>query len=309
MLEFVLVAAVAALALTAVHFFDHRPPRRRPSLIFELGFCVVLAMVVFQVVLPPSENTMLHHHDFFLGPVNDMAHGRTMLVEVWAQYGVGLYYALLALLKVLPLNHGVLVLVLSTLMTAQYLLVYTTLRMAIRSQALVIGAIVAAVLGNLFAPMGAYFAYPSVGPLRFGFPYLVIAAAVAAARWPRYARALRVGQLCLIAIAAVWSFETSVYTATTWFALTALLAFGPTRAGVRLLARELTAAAAVSIAAVLALTVGTRVASGRWPDWCGYLAYVRLYSVDEFGNLPVDFWSPPVLMAAGIFLSAAGVVS
>jgi hypothetical protein len=31
--------------------------------------------------------------------------------------------------------------------------------------------------------------------------------------------------------------------------------------------------------------------------------------VGEFGNLPVDFWSPALLMAAAIFLSAVGVVS
>jgi hypothetical protein len=35
--------------------------------------------------------------------------------------------------------------------------------------------------------------YPSIGPLRFGPPYLVVAAAVAAARWPQHARAMRGG--------------------------------------------------------------------------------------------------------------------
>jgi hypothetical protein len=232
-----------------------------------------------------------------------------LLVDIWAQYGVGVYYALLAALSVLPLNHGGLVLLLSTLMAAQYVLVYATLRTAVRSQALVIASVGAAVMANIFANLGAYAGYPSIGPLRFGPPYLVVAAAVAAARWPQHARAMRVAQLVVVAIAAVWSFETFVYTAVTWFALAALWAFGRARAGVQVFLRQLAAAAAVSVGAVLALTIGTRVAVGAWPDWTGYFAYLRLYSEGDLWNLPVDFWSPALLMAAAIFLSAVGLVS
>lgn len=303
------VVTLASAALAAVLFFHRRAPRAWRRRIFDVGVCVVLTLVVFQVKLPPPPEIFVHHHDFYLGPVNDMAHGRMMLIDVWAQYGVGAYYALLAALSVLPLNHGGLVLFLSTVMAAQYVLVYVTLRTAIRSHALVISAMLAAVMANIFASIGSYVVYPSVGPLRFGLPYLVIAAAVAAARWPQHARTVRLGQLVVIAIAAVWSFETFVYTGVTWFALAALLAFGRTRAGRWVFVRELATAATVSLGAVLALSVGTRVASGTWPDWGGYFAYIRLYSVGEFGTLPLDLWSPGLLMAAVIFLSAVGLVS
>jgi hypothetical protein len=303
------VLVLAAVALAAVLALDRRAPRAWRRRLFDVGFCVVLAMVVFEVKLPPPVEVFVVHHDFYLGPVNDMAHGRTMLVDVWAQYGVGVYYALLAALSVLPLNHGGLVLLLSTLMAAQYVLVYATLRIAVRSQALVIAVVGAAVMANIFTPLSSYAVYPSVGPLRFGLPYLVVAAAVAAARWPRCARAMWVGQLVVIAIAAVWSFETFVYTAVTWFALAALLAFGRQRAGLRVFVRELVAAAAVSVGGVLALTIGTRVAVGAWPDWGSYFAYVLLYSVGKFNWFPLDFWSPALLTAAVIFLSAVGVVS
>jgi hypothetical protein len=306
---FTALPVLAGVALAAVLVLDRRTPRAWRRRLFDVGICVVLAMVVFEVKLPPPVQGFLIHQDFYLGPVNDMAHGRTMLVDIWAQYGVGVYYALLAALSVLPLNHGGLALLLSTLMVGQYVLVYATLRTAVRSQALVIAAVAAAVMANIFANLGAYTGFPSIGPLRFGPPYLVVAAAVAAARWPQHARAMRAGQLVVIAIAAVWGFETFVYTAITWFALAALLAFGRSRGGLRVFARELATAAAVSAGAVLALTIATRVAAGAWPDWSGYFAYILLYSVGEFGNLPVDFWSPALLMAAVIFLSAVGVVS
>jgi hypothetical protein len=306
---FAAVPALAGVALAAVLVLDRRTTRVWPRRLFDVGLCVVLAMVVFEVKLPPPVQAFVLHQDFYLGPVNSMAHGRTLLVDIWAQYGVGVYYALVAALSVLPLNHGGLVLLLSTLMAAQYVLVYATLRTAVRSQALVIASVAAAVMSNIFANLGAYAGYPSIGPLRFGPPYLVVAAAVAAARWPQHARAMRVAQLVVVAIAAVWSFETFVYTAVTWFALAALWAFGRARAGVQVFLRQLAAAAAVSVGAVLALTIGTRVAVGAWPDWTGYFAYLRLYSEGDLWNLPVDFWSPALLMAAAIFLSAVGLVS
>jgi hypothetical protein len=91
--------------------------------------------------------------------------------------------------------------------------------------------------------------------------------------------------------------------------LAALLAFGRAGAGLRVFVRELAAAVAVSVAAVLTLTIGTRVAAGAWPDWNRYFAYILVYSVDEIVAIPLDFWSPALLMAAAIFLSAVGVVS
>jgi hypothetical protein len=302
------VLVLAGVSLAAVLVLERRPPGAWRRRLFDVGLCVVLAMIVFEVKLPPPVQSFVFHHDFYLGPLNDMAHGRTMLVDVWSQYGVGVYYALLGALSVLPLNHGGLVLLLSTLMAAQYVLVYATLRIAIRSQALVAAAVAAAVMANIFANLGAYAGYPSIGPLRFGLPYLLVAAAVAAARWPRHARAMWAGQLVVIAIAAVWSFETFVYTAVTWLALAALRAFGRSRAGVRVFVRELAAAAVVSLGALLVLTIGTRVVAGAWPDWSGYFAYISLYSQGEFGTLPIDFWSPGLLMAAVIFLFAVGVV-
>jgi hypothetical protein len=302
---------LAAVGLAAVLVLDRGtiPALRRRLL--DVVLCVVLAMVVFQLKLLPLDS-YIHHQNFYLGPVNDMAHGRAMLVDVWAQYGVGSYYALLAALSVLPRNHGGVVLLMSMLMAAQYVLVYATLRIAVRSHALVVAALGAAVLSSIFGNLGSYAAYPSIGPLRFGLPYLVVAAAVAAARWPERARAMRMGQLILVAIAAVWSFETFVYTAVTWSAVAALIAFGrpniPLRSGLRVFVREVGAAAGVSVLALLALTIGTRVTYGAWPVWGGYLDYVRLYSASEFGTLRIDFWSPALLMAAAIFLSAVGVI-
>lgn len=304
----VAVLVLAAVALSAVLVLDRQIARTRYRLLLDVAICVVLAMVVFQVKLPMPVENFVHHQDFYLGPLNDMAHGRTILVEHWAAYGVGVYYALLIALSVVPLHHGGFVLVLSTLMAGLYVVVYATLRTAVRSQALVVTAVLAAVMANVFAMQDSYAVYPSVGPLRFGLPYLIVAFAVAAARWPKNAQAMRGSQLIVIAIAAVWSFETFVYTSFTWFAITAMFAFGPPAAGLRIFLRQVIFAAASAGSAVCAMTVGTRIAAGEWPDWSGYFAYIFMFTVGEFGTIPLDFWSPALLMAAAILLSAVGVL-
>ncbi|RUP01487.1 MAG: hypothetical protein EKK34_28680 [Mycobacterium sp.] len=303
------VLLALALVLAAVLIVDRRAARPWRRRVIDICLCLILAMVVFQLAALPPVDMFFHHHAFYLGPVNDMAHGRTMLTDVWAQYGVGVYYGLLAAFTILPLHHGGLVILLSTLMVAQYLILYLTLRIAVRSQVLVTTAVIAAVMANIFASMGSYVTYPSIGPLRFGFPYLVVLAAVTSARWPQWTQAMRVAQFAIVAISAIWSFETFVYTAATWSALIMLLAFGRQPGAMKLFARESLIAMAVCVIAVSGLTISTRVVSGVWPDWGGYFAYIRLYSVDEFGNLPLNFWSPGLIMAAVIFLSAVGVIS
>ena len=38
--------------------------------------------------------SLRNHQDFYLGPVNEIRHGRYMLVDDYSQYGVGVIYFL-----------------------------------------------------------------------------------------------------------------------------------------------------------------------------------------------------------------------
>ena len=46
------------------------------------------------------------HHDSLLGPVNDVAGGRSMLVDAYSIYGVGSVYFLAGLFELVPLGYG-----------------------------------------------------------------------------------------------------------------------------------------------------------------------------------------------------------
>jgi hypothetical protein len=159
------------------------------------------------------------------------------------------------------------------------------------------------VAGNLFSPLEAYFAFPSATALRFGLPYLIILFAVLDARYPVRRRPARLAMLAVLAISATWSFETFAYCGATYAALALVEAVC---AGTQIVRRVLRAAIlglAVSAAAVVLFSLLTLIFSGSL-DWGPYFEYLKLYTVSEFGQLPIQFFSAGPLMAAAIFVSA-----
>ena len=305
-----LVCALALAAIALVALLATADRRQRPRV--RLAVDVVLAGALGLAVLSVPDirvigYTLVHHHDFYLGPVNAMMHGRPMLDGTWSQYGVGVMEALRAMFAVVPFGYGGLALIVGLLTAAQYVLVYATLRMAIASQLLVAAVLAAEVVAHILGLDVSYLAVPSTSPLRFGLPYVVIALAVLAARYPGRARAARIGQVVVVAISAVWSVETFVYSAAT-FALVVVVtevAAGPGSS--RRIVRAGAIAAAACVATVGAYTLLAIARSGG-VDWGPYVEYVRLYSVDGFGQQRIEFFSPGPVMGAVIFLSVVGTI-
>lgn len=307
-----LLLGCAAITLVLVTRGRPSPPLARRALdLLALGILALVVMTIGDLTTADRLN-VIHHNGFFLGPVNDVLHGRVPLVDSFSQYGVGVYYALAAAFQIVPVGYGGLAIVVTVATVAVYALTYVTLRAAIDSPVLVACGMAVAVLVNVFLNFGSYQWFPSIGPLRFGLPYVLIGSAVLAARFPRRSRALRVVELVTLAVAAVWSLETFVYTAAVYAALVALDANGrrtvDLRARAGIVLRRGLVGLAVAVAAIAALSLGTLVASGQAPDWGGYLEYVALYSVAGLVQLPVIWFSAGPLAGAAIFLSAAGVL-
>jgi hypothetical protein len=300
---------VPALALAAVAVFALRLRRPLPlSPVARTGLdlvvCVLIALVVAQLPnLVPYTNNILIHHLYFLGPANDVLHGRAMVSTAWSQYGVGLIDALALFFTVVPIGFGTMALVIVVLTVAEYVCVYAILRLAGLGFLLTLIAVAVAALGNLFATLEVYVVFPSISPLRFGIPYLMVLCAVLGARFPHRAQWSRVAVLVLLAIAATWSFETFAYSAGTYGALVLVEALaGGAGVGRRVLRGGLVGLA-VSAAAVTAFSLATLALSGHL-DWGPYFEYLQVYSAAEFFDLPIVFFSAGPLMAAAIFSSA-----
>jgi hypothetical protein len=298
--------ALAALMLLILHVRRPLPERARRPL--DVAICVVIALVVIQLpnifLFTPN---LIHHHGFFLGPANDVLHGRAMIGDAWSQYGVGAIDFLALVFTVVPIGYGTLALIVVALTTAQYLCVYATLRLAGLGQVLAVMAISVAALGNLFSPINDYVVYPSATALRMGLPYLLVLFAVVGARYPARARAARVAILAVLAVGATWSFETFVYCAATYGALALVEAICHGTHIVRRVLRDGALGLAVSVAAVLLLSLLTLLFDGHL-DWGPYFEYLRLYTVSGLGELPVVVFSAGPMMGAAIFVSAVTVL-
>jgi len=247
------------------------------------------------------------HEGFWLGPLNDMLHGRPMLVQTWSQYGVGSLYFFAAFFQVAPLGYGALGLLGGFLTAVQNALAYAVVRLAGCPKTLAVPAIAAAVLGLVFGVAGSPNDYPSIGGMRYGIPWLIVALAVLSARFPGRRRLLLAAATALLGIASVWSFETFAYAGAT---VTGVAAFeaGTLQAGrLRAFARSTAVAAGCCAVAHLTLAMATRTFAGSWPNWAPYLAFLHDYSGKDLFFLVVPPWSPGLLVALVYLASAIAV--
>jgi hypothetical protein len=275
----------------------------------------VVAVIGFVLVIGDSlfvpDESISEHMGFYLGPVNDVIGGRAMLVETWSQYGNGVMYALVPWFSIAPIGFGTFAILTTTATTLQYLIVYAILRLTVRSQVVAIATVALATAVILFAQLGDYANYPSIGVLRFGPPYVVLLLGILAARSARRRKALVVAAALVVAISVPWSAETGATTvavAGAMLAADALARPGSGRRRLRRLALALAGLACVCVAAFTAFCVATRLAAGAWPDWNPYIGFLRLYTTGGFGTLPVPEWSPGLVVGA-IYAASAVMVA
>jgi hypothetical protein len=240
--------------------------------------------------------------------VNEIRHGRYMLVDDYSQYGVGVIYFLAAALAPLPFGYGSFVLVLGILAALMFTTIFAVLRMATRSLAFAAAGTFAALLASTIATMGRTTQYPSTSFLRFGVPWLVVCALVAAYRRDRPSRPALAAAYALVGLACIWSFEAAFYSVLT-FAATAIAVAGTSPPGARLrqAAGQLGAGALAAAVAVTILVAATAIGRGAAPHPGGYLDFLRLYSDKGFGTLPIPGWSLGYLICALYVVSLSGI--
>jgi hypothetical protein len=154
---------------------------------------------------------------------------------------------------------------------------------------------------------------PQQGPLRFGLPMAVIAAAVAAARRPQRATLARAAGLVTLGLAAIWSLEMLAYSLVVYGAVLAIQAWLLDSGGrLRWLARQAALGLGACVGAQLILAGATLAATGRLPDWGQYLAYVDALVLggQKAGQISYGFadWSPVLLVGAASLASGAAIV-
>jgi hypothetical protein len=274
--------------------------------VFDVAIALAITLLATDVEFPP----MPVNDNLYLGPVNDILHGRSMLVDAYSQYGVANMYVLALVFKIIPLGYGAFELFNGALWATWLFGVYAILRAARVPRALGVLAVVLVMLSSMFSEIANWVSivgYPSTGPLRFGLPYVVVLAMVLAARRDR-PTTLHAVAIATVALSAIWSFEAFVYTGATFLAacgMDVIARQGRLRRFLQMVAAAL--AGCIAVHAIFA--IATKVRSGSWPDWAGYLEFIRVYGTQGFGQQAVDAWSAGLPMAFFYFVSALAIVA
>ena len=311
-----------ALALAPPRLRPGRPAGRAGAALEVLVVVLLLLAIPDLVVMSPEDpnatvldrfvtGVIQFHHDFLLGPANQVLGGHAMLVDTASQYGVGSIYFLAGWFELVPIGYGSMGL-LDGLLTALYFAAgYGLLRIAgagrlLAASALAVG-VVALVLGRDY-PVGAL---PQEGPLRFGLPMLVILALAAAERWPRRATALQAAAFATLAVSALWALEALALTAATFAAIAVFRAWlRPPGGRLRWLVVQAVIGLAACVCAHLLFAAATLAGTGELPDWGEYFAFLDAFLFGNLGNLTYDFvrWSPALAVGAGYIASAVALV-
>ena len=300
-------ALLIAAAAVAAALRRHAPGSR---LRMALGILIPLALAL--LAWDVSFQALTNHQDFYLGPANDIRHGRYMLVDDYSQYGVAVIYFLAGVMAPLPFGFGTFVLILGILTAVTIVSVYTVLRVATRSLVFASVGTFAALMASSIATVARITQYPSAGFLRFGVPWLLVCALTLAYRGDRPARGPLLAAYAIVGLATVWSFETAFYTIATFVVCVIFAAATqaePRRARAAL--RHLAAGLAAALIAIVVLVTATIVGRGAAPHVSTYAEFLGLYSVGGFGQLPVPGWSLGFLMGAldAISLAALWVIA
>ena len=190
------------------------------------------------------------------------------------------------------------------------LLVYLILRLACRSQFIAVTGLAVAMVGNLVLPGLSRIGYPSIGPLRFGIPWLIVLFVLLAASRARFRRTCEVAALCTLGVATVWSFETMIYAIGTYLLMAAVeseLRGGSRPNRLKRFAGYVAATATVCATSILAFSLLSRVIVSAWPDWGTYLGLIGRYSVKGFGTLLIPSWSVGYAIAGIYVISTLGL--
>jgi hypothetical protein len=320
-----LPVALGAVAVPAALFVYARggpawpPVPRRWGVAIDALIIVVCLVAIPDLVIFGSDSpfgaftnpVIQFHHDFFLGPVNEVLHGSAVLVDTASQYGVGSLYSLAGWFQVAPIGYGTFGFLDAALFALFFAAAYCVLRIAGTARLLAGGGLALGVIALIYNLDYSVGSLPQHGPLRFGLPMVVIVAATTQARWPGRARIALAAQLFAVALSSVWALEAFAYTAATFGAIACFRAWALPGQG-RLASLGRTGAVTVAACAVahVLLAAITLAAAGQLPDWGRYLAYLSEFLFGEVGDITYDFshWSAGLPVGAAYLASAAAFV-
>jgi hypothetical protein len=271
-------------------------------------FVFILLMVV-----DLNFNIERYHATYFLGPLSDLVGGKSLLANINGQYGIYIFYFLSLFFKILPLGFKSFCFVLTSLTIIQYFCFYFVARHLFNSKLYSFLCLIVLLMVNHFATVGYMTQYPSVGPLRFGFIYLLLMIIIFRNRYPEYKNYFYIAEAAVAAIAIFWSFEVGVYTVPAYLGLMfyeSVLIEGGIEFNWKLLARRVAYMICFCLPLLGFIYLDVFQRTHELPHWSYYFDYIFYYK-GGFDMLPVDpigvWWLMIGILLFSLFIVLGGL--
>jgi len=280
-----------------------------------IAWLVNIAAILFiiETCFDPKFAVNIYHQNYYLGPVNAILHGRTILVNVFSQYGVLVleFLAVIFKLRLVPLSYQGLSYLVALLCMLQFAVIFFLLRTILKSPLYSLLALLVILLINIFAIGGVIQVLPSNGPLRFGLCYPMVVLCALFFKYPAKKRIFSILAYLVLGLASLWSFETFVYVA---FIFMGMLVYQSIISNGHELWKVFKLILYGSLLAILSIGISQAIFAGiiflqtsEWPKWGYYFAFIFLFA-GGFGALPADPWSAWFFLIAIYFVCLSGFI-
>ncbi|MDD5530420.1 MAG: tetratricopeptide repeat protein [bacterium] len=270
-----------------------------------LGFEFIISIsIVCLLLFDPTFSFNTSHYSFYLGPVNDVLHGKTMLVDASCQYGLLVVYFLSFLFThFLPFTYKAFSFFIFVLYCIYYIGLYFCFRYWKKSYLLAILGMFLIFLFNYFSQVHycltdpysssdiGPFSYPSIGPLRFGIFLIILALFVIKDKHMEHRTMAAIDYFILFstALSLFWGFEVGVYIILAVFATYIVSYLSDTNPAYRQTGRnfvhflkEIGLKFLILIVTIVLMggiiSLFTYARSGQMPDWQLLFADALLYT-------------------------------
>lgn len=292
---------IASVAVVAVAVDGWRSALSTNSRLRLVDFVALGILVAFSFRTFPMIE--FYHWSFFVGPIEQLRHGGTLLYDTPSQYG----FLSIIIPALLPggawqsfwFFQGTAYAIVAAIM-------YLGVRRLFPGFIGPLAALAVTFTTVFFRPRSASLLLPGqmtpgAGPVRFVWCFVLLAFILAYYLRPphqRSDRAFVIGGTVIWAVSLLWSAETAIYVTAIWFPAYFLHAVQRTAQSLQAGKSRATAARtaalwaflpiAVAAFTALAVAMAFRIGRGFGPDTGGYLEYVLLYSRAGYGALPID---------------------
>ncbi len=175
------------------------------------GVDILVLTIIFSLVARVNRISP-NDYNYFLGPINDVLGGKTLLLNSPSQYGLLLIYFLAFIFKFLiPLTYNNFFWLQFTLTSLGYFLLYLILKKWLKGLLFPIFGILFIIQQNYFHQIANILFLPQVGFLRFGWWIILLAFLIYQDEISLNQRIKKIIELTIVGTSFFWSFDGGIY--------------------------------------------------------------------------------------------------